>query len=145
MHLPAKKTSRSKYGNVDWNKRDEEILLKVKNLVDNLIDTRERPKRINLNRIGKTLNIYYILSKYIEKLPKTAIYLNDVIETNEEYINRKIRWAINEINEKDEFFNVESVIYLAGIYGKDKIKYRNSIENEINNYLKKYEKVLVDE
>lgn len=133
-HLPTKKTGKRTHSNVDWLKRDEEILLKVQRLVNELINTEEIPKRININRIGKTLDIYDILRKHIDKLPEVSTYLNDVIEDREEYIIRKIRWAIKKIDDEDIDLNIESVIYKARIYGKDKIKFKDIIDKEIIDY-----------
>ena len=125
MHLPEKRNGKSNQSNVDWHKRDNEILMKVQNLVDNLMNTDERPKRINMNRIGKTLNIYDMLTKHKDKLPKTTEYLNEVIESRHNYTIRKIKWAIKKIGSEDTYLNVESVVYI------------DFIDKEIKNHLKK--------
>ena len=76
LNLPAKKIPirNNEYRNIDWENRDNEILLNVQNLVYKLINTDELPKKINVHRIGKTLNIYNMLTKNKDKLPKTFKY-----------------------------------------------------------------------
>lgn len=143
VHLPARKIWKPKYSNVDWENRDEEILLKVQELVYKLVNTDEIPKKININRIGKTLDIYDTLTKYKEKLPKTYEYLNNVIESREDYITRKIKWAIQKIDSEEDYLNVETVTKIAKIYGNDKIKFKNLIDNEINDYYEKHKKYML--
>lgn len=143
LNLPAKKIPirNNEYRNIDWENRDNEILLNVQNLVYKLINTDELPKKINVHRIGKTLNIYNMLTKNKDKLPKTFKYLDDVIESRYDYIIRKIKWAINKLDSEGNYLNTEFVAREAKIYGKDKINFKEIIDKEIIEYSKKYKKV----
>lgn len=132
--LPPRRKGYSIKSTVDWNKRDYEILEMVKSFVENFNKGDERPKWINLNIIGKSLNIYTVLQKHLDRLPNTKKYLSDVIESRDEHRIQKIRWAINFIVEKDDGkLNMTRVALKAGVSVKE-AKWKNIIVEEIKNY-----------
>lgn len=132
--LPPRRKGYSIKSTVDWNKRDYEILEMVKSFVENFNKGDERPKWINLNIIGKSLNIYTLLNKHLDKLPSTKEYLEEVIETRDEYRVLKIKWAIKFIAEEgDGKLNMTRVSLKAGVSVKE-IKWKNRVREEIKKY-----------
>ena len=69
---------------MDWNKRDSDILFIVSNKHEELMDNDE-PIRITKSCIGRDVGILTALKKNIDKLPITEKYLNEIIETVEEF------------------------------------------------------------
>ena len=133
-NLPSKKNGRGHNSYIDWNKRDDMILKLVKSYVEELINTNERPVWININRIGKTLNIYELLQKNIDKLPKTAEFLNEVVEDKYTFIKRKIEWAIKKIiKENKKEINMTNIAVIGGIGLGDK-KCKDLIKDQIDNF-----------
>ncbi|MFQ7521939.1 MAG: TnsD family Tn7-like transposition protein [Terrisporobacter sp.] len=141
-HLPNKKVGKPLKSNVDWEARDKDIRLRIEELVKELHDTQELPKKINMNRIGKTLNIDALLGRYLDKMPNTAQYLKNVIETKEDFIIRKIRWAIEKVDNDDEYLNIKSIFEVAHIYNRDKKEYKDIIQDEIDKYCIKNNKII---
>ena len=140
-NLPPKRKEYSTKSTVNWNKRDNEILDMIKNFVENFNKGDGRPKWINLNIIGKSLNIYTILNEHLDKLPSTKEYLEHVIETRDEYKVLKIKWAINFIVKNgDKKLNMTRVALKVGISVKE-VKWKQKVKQEIekyNNQNKKY-------
>lgn len=135
LNLPKKRNKKARYTNVDWKKRDTEILLLIKDFILKFNNISEKPKWINLTVIGKSLNIYDLLRKHLYKLPNTSEYLSTVIESNEQYSIRKIKWAINEIMVNgDKRLNMTRVSLKAGVKVTD-IYWKNIVKEEINNYM----------
>lgn len=66
---------------IDWNQRDDEILLKVKEVVQDIIEGRDR-RRITYRLLSVMTGDYYLREKSLrEKLVKTSDYLETVIES----------------------------------------------------------------
>ena len=132
--LPPRRKGYSIKSTVDWNKRDDEILNMITKFVENFNKGDERPKWINLNIIGKSLNIYTLLNKHLDKLPSTKEYLEEVIETRDEYRVLKIKWAIKFITEEgDGKLNMTRVSLKAGVSVKE-VKWKNRVREEIKKY-----------
>lgn len=89
---PVKKKS---VESVDWGFRDREMLEMVKETVERLLCTNEKPERITISRIGKKLGNLALLEKHMTKLPMTNVYLKSNIETIIDFQKRRIRWAID--------------------------------------------------
>lgn len=144
LHLPNIKKGKRLKSNVDWEKRDQEVKLKIEELVEELNNTQELPKRINFNRIGKTLSIDTLLRVHIDKMPNTSQYLENVIETKEDFIIRKIRWAIQKIDsDEHEYLDVSTVLKVAHIYNKDKKLFKDIIQDEIDKYCIENKKIII--
>lgn len=141
-NLPSKRKGKAKYSNINWNKRDSEIELMIKDFIENINKTEGKPKWINLTMIGKSLNIYDLLQKHLDKLPNTSKYLNSIIESGDEYRVRKIKWAINEIIiNGDNKLNMTKVALKAGVEVKDTI-WKSRIKEEIKKYDSNFLKLL---
>lgn len=90
----CKKKQKAVKHKIDYNKLDIKILNCVKRAYNELI-LLEKPVRITGWVIEKHLNLY--IMKRIKKLPKTKEYLDEIIETFEEF---RIRRCKNIINDK---------------------------------------------
>ncbi|MBW9150995.1 TnsD family Tn7-like transposition protein [Clostridium estertheticum] len=108
---------------VDWNKRDSELLIVLKNKYKELMVSDELI-RITKSNIGRGLGILTTLEKNIEKLPNTEKYLNKVIETVEEFQIRRCKRIINNKVANGEPIRTWEIQRIAGIRSKafEKIK-----------------------
>lgn len=89
---PAKKT----YGHskqIDWEKRDEKILQEVKAVVEAMYNSTEKPERVTVGAVGRRIERVYLLQKYLDKMPKTKEYLQEKVESVNEFQNRRIEWV----------------------------------------------------
>ncbi|UZQ84762.1 TnsD family transposase [Thermoclostridium stercorarium] len=80
QNSPDKKVSNTVNRRVDWNQRDNEILSQIKEIVDKMLNSDEKPERITISLIGSKLGIRGLLEKHLDKLPKTKAYLDSVKE-----------------------------------------------------------------
>jgi hypothetical protein len=110
---------------IDWKERDEEILKQVKKAVSEIIESKEKPKRITVSYVGKSIGRLALLEKHLDKMPKTKEYLNIVTETVQDFQIRRIKWAIKELKEED--LKVWKIMRKAGI----REEYKNKLEDEI--------------
>ena len=127
---PVKKAIKYECHRVDWEKRDEEILLLVKEKIKEIRNRTGKPKRITVSIVGSELGIRSLLEKHLEKLPKTERYLNEQVENTTEFQLRRIEWAIKKLNIDDEL-KLWKILRKAGI----RKEYQKKLEKRISEYL----------
>jgi Tn7-like transposition protein D/TniQ len=110
---PAKKKTRNI--RVDWNQRDLEVLAKVQHAVSRILESNGKPKRLTVGRIGAIAGVRPLLEKHLDHLPKTKKYLDQTVESEEQYRWRKIQWAIKELEREGKPVQEWSVLRKAGI------------------------------
>ncbi|MFA6939511.1 MAG: TnsD family transposase [Clostridiaceae bacterium] len=112
MPKETKKTNHQE--TVDWSKRDNEILSMLKNRYKEFINN-NKSIRITKSSIGRALGILSELEKHIVKLHNTEKYLNEIIETVEEFQIRRCKKIINDKIDKGELIRIWEVQRIAGI------------------------------
>ncbi|MCF8011136.1 MAG: hypothetical protein K9L17_06665 [Clostridiales bacterium] len=80
---------------MNWDQRDKKLLVEVRKAVKMLYHL-EKPVQINISRVGREIGKQALFERHLDKLPLTSEYLNQVIETREQF---QIRWTIT--NPKD--------------------------------------------
>jgi hypothetical protein len=99
---------------VDWDKRDEELLLVVKSSNKELINSKEAI-RVTKGNIGRAKGILIDLEKNLDKLPKTEEYLREITETVEEFQIRRCKNIIKNKMDKGEEIRLWEIQRIAGI------------------------------
>ncbi|MEG6567882.1 TnsD family transposase [Thermoanaerobacterium saccharolyticum] len=115
QNSPDKKVTNAVNTRVDWNQRDNEILSQIKGIVDKMLNSDGKPERITISLIGSKLGIRGLLEKHLDKLPKTKVYLDSVIETNHDFRLRRIRWAVKELEKEGEELQMWKIMRRAGV------------------------------
>ncbi|OOM09404.1 TnsD family Tn7-like transposition protein [Clostridium saccharobutylicum] len=98
---PVKKT----YGHskkIDWEKRDEEILQEVKDVIEAIYNSSEKPERVTVGAVGRKIGKAYLLQKYLDKMPKTKEYLQEKVEAVKVFQNRRIKWVRENVTTNGE-------------------------------------------
>lgn len=112
---PKGKSRASSSGRVDWDARDKELLEKVKDAVEQILNVVGKPKRITVGRIGAVIGMRALLEKHLDKMPKTKEYLEQVVESEDKHRLRKIEWAMRELEREGEDILKWKVLRKAGI------------------------------
>lgn len=128
---PVKKRVNNGYARVDWDIRDKEILAKVEGIVKNMLDSKEKPERISISRIGSKLGIRALLEKHLDKLPRTRAYLDSVKESDRDFRIRRMKWAIRELEKEGQELKEWRIIRKAGI----RKEYQENIEIKLENLI----------
>jgi len=68
-----------------------------------------------VGRIGAIAGVRPLLEKHLDHLPKTKKYLDQTVESEEQYRWRKIQWAIKELEREGKPVQEWSVLRKAGI------------------------------
>ena len=118
---PKNKIKKNRVSSIDWDKKDEEILEKVKVAVYNILNSKGKPTTRVCNtsirrEIGMTLGDFNI------KLLKTREFIELATESNEQYWARKIKWAIEEmIKNEDNItrYNIQEKCGFSGMCGEE--------------------------
>ena len=110
-HLPMVKKN-----NLDWGLRDSEYLEKVRGAVCELHNAEGKPVWISLHRITLQTGINQIRNKKcLERMPKTADFLREKVESIDDWRKRKIIWAIRILRENDQIVTPHIIAVTAKI------------------------------
>ena len=123
-------TIKNQYKPIDWNQRDEELLPQVKEVVIRMQEG--KPERIRWTTIGGKLGINGWFSKRKDKLPKVKAYLDSVEETLQDFHIRKIKWAIEELENEGLTITKWKLIEKSGV----NVKYIADIRDRVSHVLK---------
>ena len=122
-NTPTKKYVQA-YSNVEWKTKDKEILQRVKQTVQEILESNEKPQRISL-RLIKIWSGLKSFDLQLDKLPLTKSFINSVKETPIELHKRRIQWAIDKLNEEGDALTVSNITVLTGVgnkYGKQVVE-----------------------
>lgn len=85
---------------VNWHVRDLQILEEVQNAYTELKNG-VKPKRITISKLGKLTKRSSLLEKKLHKLPKTKEFINNIIESVEEFQIRRIKRTVEQLDKED--------------------------------------------
>ncbi|NEU78986.1 TnsD family Tn7-like transposition protein [Nostoc sp. UIC 10630] len=117
-------------GKVDWAERDKQVLEKVKTAVRTFLSA-EKPARVTICRIGKSIGLLALLEKHLAEMPLTKVYLESVTETVEDFQIRRIKWAIKRLDDCGEEIQPWKVIRLAALRENRSQRVQAALETEL--------------
>lgn len=121
---------------IDWHERDQQVLTQVQNAVRSLLNA-DIPERISISRVGKTIGLLALLEKHLDQMPLTKAYLESVVETVEEFQMRRIKWAINLLDECGEEIMRWKVVRVAALREDCSQRVNAFLESELDKAYKK--------
>ncbi|MCM3325009.1 TnsD family transposase [Cytobacillus kochii] len=132
-HSPRQETKAVISNRVDWKERDKEILHQVKQVISKLYAI-GIPVYVNKSRVGKEIGQLSLIEKHLDKLPMTKKYIEEHIESREQFQIRRIKWACRALAVKGEEIMEWKVRRLAGIRDDVEEQVKIALEKEILNY-----------
>jgi len=115
---------------VDWQQRDKLVLAQVQDVVQLLVNA-QKPIKLTIGRIGKTLDLQALLEQHLAQMPLTKAYLESVTESIEDYQIRRIKWASAKLEEQGEEVKPWKVIRIAGLREDYSQKVKAALEDEL--------------
>ena len=129
---PKNNIRKKRISSIDWNKKDEELLEKVKVAIYNILNVKGKPIRVCNTSIRRELRM--TLGNFNIKLVKTRELIKLATESNEQYWKRKIKWAIEELIKNGEIitrYNIQGKCGFSGMCGEEVKKLIDRISDEI--------------
>lgn len=114
---------------INWEQRDLDILEKLKVAVSEIENETCRPKKITITLISKKIKMKSSLLNNIDRLPKTKIFINEVIYTNKSYQIKKGKWAVQELMKEDEGVVWWKVYDKAGLNEREIVSFKYELKN----------------
>ncbi|MGG2014050.1 TnsD family Tn7-like transposition protein [Bacillus sp. S10(2024)] len=74
---------------IDWGERDILLSEKIPNAVKNIKGRKDKLQRVTITTIAKYIDGYSYIPKYLSKLPRTKKKIEQFIENDKEYLERK--------------------------------------------------------
>lgn len=112
---PIKKGPSNVTSRINWEERDNEILLRVTEVVEAIINSKGKPEQITISLIGSKLGIRSMIQKHLNKLPRTKKCLEEKIESTKDFQIRRIEWAIKELKFQGKELKPWLIFRTAGI------------------------------
>ncbi|WBW98091.1 TnsD family Tn7-like transposition protein [Oceanirhabdus sp. W0125-5] len=97
-----------------WDKRDNEILLILEEEYAKLREENEM-RRVTKSLLGKRINKLTTLEKNLDKLPRTNEYLNEILESIEDFQIRRIKKVCKDMIAEGEALVRWKIIRRAGL------------------------------
>ncbi len=129
--LPAVKTQKGSQGYIDWDQRDQEILLQLQKARSDLLK-RTKPIRISKNSMGKASGALSMLEKHLHKLLRCEEFINKVTETKQQFQLRRCRIIIRRMQEEGWPLLDWKIQREGGLSRKDYELIRNQLEQILN-------------
>lgn len=121
---------------VDWVLRDEELSKRVVLLLTEILNKEGKPQRITKSLINRKIGRQWIIKKHLDKLPLTKEIIDSLVEPTEDYHIRRIKWAAHTLYEEGVPLSKNKIIKKAGLLHKDAEKITDSIDIELDKYIK---------
>ncbi|MFJ7408240.1 MULTISPECIES: TnsD family transposase [unclassified Lysinibacillus] len=128
--LPSKIKMQQPNKKVDWSKRDQDYVKKIKRLNRELLELKE-PIRITKSLIGRYLGILANLERHLDKLPRTERLLSVITETVQKFQLRRCYIIIDEMIIRNEPVLLWKVQRLAAL----KSHHFHDIKSYLENYV----------
>lgn len=110
--------------------RDKQVLAQVQAAVQLLL-TADKPIRITVSRIAKSIDLLALFEQHLNRMPLTKAYLESVTETIEDFQIRRIQWAIKHLDERQEEVKAWKVIRIAGLKENFSDRVRAALESTL--------------
>lgn len=111
-----KNTPPAQYLSMDWERRDRETLEKIQAVQEILRNDGGRPIWITCGEIIRRTGLHQLNNKKaLARMPLTAAFLTENLETIDEWRRRKIVWAIQGLRERDESITLYKIGIRAAI------------------------------
>ncbi|GLC89705.1 TnsD family Tn7-like transposition protein [Lysinibacillus piscis] len=138
--LPERRYGQNTIKKVNWAKRDQQYVQEINRLHQKLLQS-EKPIRITISKIGKSLGTLANLEQHLNKLPKTNKLLNDIVESVKDFQLRRCYKIIDDLLENDQ------EIFLWQIQRKAAIKshHFHAIQPMLESYIEMKQEVTNNE
>ena len=115
---------------MNWQERDEQILAQLREAVQELL-TIEKPIRITVSKVAKEIGQLALLEQHLNQMPQTKTYLDSVAESIEDYQIRRVKWAIETLDQRGEEVLCWKVVRMAGLKPDYSEKVERAIAQEL--------------
>ncbi len=126
---------------VDWSARDNQLSQEIEKAAEQLLLADEKPVRITLGKIGKSIDKLALLEQHLDKLPKSGAILRRVLESVEDFQIRRVEWAMSQLKMSGEEIAEWKIHKIAGLRPdiSERVKLAIRVELERANTFDQYE------
>lgn len=100
----------------EWAELDEKYLPRVKQIVDGIYGADGKPDRVSVTRVERELGAP---SRQLKKLPKCTQYIEEHLETNNEFRARKLTWAVKLFRTEGRYMSMNKLMHFLNFRRND--------------------------
>ncbi|RTR26274.1 transposase [Robertmurraya yapensis] len=131
VNSPEKQKVETINNRVNWLERDQEVLKKVRKVVEDINNGNGKPIRITIKTLGDLIGKRALLENHLDKLSKTKGFIEQVSESERDFRLRRVEFVILEMKEKEEAVKEWKVLKKAAI----KAEFYDEVRDIIQSYL----------
>jgi hypothetical protein len=129
QHLPSRRGGAAPKPRVDWDKRDTQLADAVQIAASRLRHKSGKPTQLTVTAIARDLGKVALIQQHLDKLPKTAQSLAQLVENREQFALRRIQWAVENYSLEGVYPPKWKLLRRAGI--RPEIEQLPSVGREI--------------
>jgi hypothetical protein len=114
-HLPLPKKRGKQLPQVNWKKRDSQIADLVRASAQRLKKASGKPVQVTKTAIASSIGYLALIQKQLDKLPRTAEALTEVVESTEEFAVRRVQWAVDCFRQENVYPKRWQIIRRTGM------------------------------
>lgn len=139
-NMPKPKIFKPPPVRVNWKKWDAVIMKAVKNAAPHILDLSGRPVRVSKEAIIREVGHRSWIEQHLDKLPRTAKALDKYLETTEDFLIRRVKWAEDCFSEEDIYPTRLQLTVRAGTRTKtgSAPRVQSAIDNAIERLRRKF-------
>ena len=112
---PSLVRSKLQPGRVDWEKRDLQLAEEVGSAANHIKSLPGTPVRLTISALGRETGRLALIQQHLDKLPRTAHTIGEVIETREAFAVRRLCWVAEDCHQRHIYPQKWQLIRMAGV------------------------------
>lgn len=112
----------------DWNRRDLDAVSAIRRLVRSELESKEKPRRLSRSRLfSEATGTNGLSQRRAALLPLAFKESGDLSESRDEFLRRKIRWAVVEYSHHHTFISINQLRRVAGLAADTLKEFREDV------------------
>lgn len=135
ISLPFAKAKRPPSATINWEEQDQLLSAVVETAVSNIYSATDPLKRVSITEIIKTVGHRAWFEKKLDRMPLTSKFLNEHLESLEDYSIRRIAWAVETFRKEGVAPSRAMLTNRAGIRGRlisNSGQVQNALDSALN-------------
>jgi hypothetical protein len=112
---PPRRPASGPPSTIDWKKRDADFAAAARKAAENLRRTPGRPMRVSKSAVAREIGSLAVVTKRAHLVPLTMAVLEELSETMEECVIRRIQWAADSFRRENQGATYSQLVTRARI------------------------------
>ncbi len=116
-HRPASKKPKLRPSRLNWEKRDLQLAAEASSAALHIKNLPGPPVRLTISTLGREIGKLALIQQHLDKLPRTAKTLRELVETREAFAVRRLWWVTEDYRQRHIYPQRWQLVRKAGVAG----------------------------